>query len=626
MARGRAPGAHTNVRNTNLPSSAVEAIEELQRQINALYSGQAFGEFGRQILSQGIGGSDGSGGGGGGTGGVDGEIEDLTAPPIPQHLKVASGLAANLLTWDPINDRRLGYVEVWRAATNNLGAATMVGTAAGNMFADSVASSQEFFYWVRSVNKWDPSIKSLFNAANGVQGVTGPDIDYLLGLLTGDEPEKPFYAVSVPTTINGVTIQPGVYMKDLYAKAAVVGLFTAGLAVIDSASIISLSAFKIDVDSLAGRLAEFSSGQFQAVFAGKAYITSGNIIDAQITSAKIGDAQITNAKIGAFIQSDDFVSGSKGWIIRKDGYAEIQNLNARGNITANHLEAATGTFIGQLVAASGSFGGELLAGVVDLARLQGQKFEFNTPGTYPLTVPADYPSVRVTLIGGGGGGQAGAGDFDGLGITVGGGAGAGGGAGVRQIFTFSGVTAGTSLSVVVGSGGLSGNNAGIGPGPGGHADPYNPDGNAGGDGGATIVYGLPGNPSAAGGSGGAKWLGKGSFASVYGYNPIVPGASWHLGFTGAAPFGGTGGRGGYPLGQSAGGYGGVGSPGSPGARGGGGGGGAASNYNPNDVETDGGAGGDGYAIVEFFNPNGVVIRSEWDTLITALNGQGILTS
>lgn len=39
----------------------------------------------------------------------------------------------------------------------------------------------------------------------------------------------------------------------------------------------------------------------------------------------------------------------------------------------------------------------------------------------------------------------------------------------------------------------------------------------------------------------------------------------------------------------------------------------------------GGNGGNGYAEIEFFNPNGVIVRTEWNTLISALQRQGIQT-
>ncbi len=48
----------------------------------------------------------------------------------------------------------------------------------------------------------------------------------------------------------------------------------------------------------------------------------------------IEDGSITNAKIGNVIQSNNYVAGKSGWIINKNGFAEFQNIKARGEIEA----------------------------------------------------------------------------------------------------------------------------------------------------------------------------------------------------------------------------------------------------------------------------------------------------
>ncbi|WPD00406.1 host specificity protein J [Proteus terrae] len=48
----------------------------------------------------------------------------------------------------------------------------------------------------------------------------------------------------------------------------------------------------------------------------------------------IEDGSITNAKIGDVIQSNNYVAGKSGWIINKNGFAEFQNIKARGEIEA----------------------------------------------------------------------------------------------------------------------------------------------------------------------------------------------------------------------------------------------------------------------------------------------------
>lgn len=48
----------------------------------------------------------------------------------------------------------------------------------------------------------------------------------------------------------------------------------------------------------------------------------------------IEDGSITNAKIGNVIQSNNYVAGKSGWITNKNGFAEFQNIKARGEIEA----------------------------------------------------------------------------------------------------------------------------------------------------------------------------------------------------------------------------------------------------------------------------------------------------
>ena len=53
-----------------------------------------------------------------------------------------------------------------------------------------------------------------------------------------------------------------------------------------------------------------------------------------MNNALIQDGSITNAKIGNFIQSNNYVSGSRGWSIDKNGFAELNEVTVRGTIYA----------------------------------------------------------------------------------------------------------------------------------------------------------------------------------------------------------------------------------------------------------------------------------------------------
>ncbi|EOK0996511.1 DUF1983 domain-containing protein [Klebsiella pneumoniae] len=85
------------------------------------------------------------------------------------------------------------------------------------------------------------------------------------------------------------------------------------------------------------------------------YIDTARIKNSSLTSTKIADGSITNAKIGNEIRSNDFVDGSRGWRIAKDGSSQFNNVIVRGavyatdgwfqgTVYANHIEGDIGSF------------------------------------------------------------------------------------------------------------------------------------------------------------------------------------------------------------------------------------------------------------------------------------------
>ncbi|HDS5674160.1 TPA: DUF1983 domain-containing protein [Klebsiella pneumoniae subsp. pneumoniae] len=77
---------------------------------------------------------------------------------------------------------------------------------------------------------------------------------------------------------------------------------------------------------------------------------------AYMNAAVIKDGSITNAKIGSEIRSDNFVDGSRGWRVGKDGSSQFHNVIVRG-----HVEAESGSFKGTIYATDGVFRGTVQA-------------------------------------------------------------------------------------------------------------------------------------------------------------------------------------------------------------------------------------------------------------------------
>jgi predicted phage tail protein len=84
------------------------------------------------------------------------------------------------------------------------------------------------------------------------------------------------------------------------------------------------------------------------------FVVEGSTV--YINSVLIKNGSITNAMIGNEIRSDNFVSGSAGWRILKNGSAEFSNATFRGTVYAS-----AGSFTGTVNATSGKFKGTVEA-------------------------------------------------------------------------------------------------------------------------------------------------------------------------------------------------------------------------------------------------------------------------
>jgi len=120
----------------------------------------------------------------------------------------------------------------------------------------------------------------------------------------GIAPSEPFIVRTTPTTINGVSVPAGVYIKDAFIQNGSISNAKIGDAAIDNAKIASLSADKItagtinadrigansisgdklNTNLLAAKLAQITT----------AYVDTANISDAAINIAKIDTATITD--------------------------------------------------------------------------------------------------------------------------------------------------------------------------------------------------------------------------------------------------------------------------------------------------------------------------------------------
>lgn len=80
--------------------------------------------------------------------------EDLTPPPAPENVQAFGSIGIIFITWDQPFYKNHLYAEVWRAESDDIGAATLLGTSTSQGYMDSPRAKEfTYYYWVRFVSK-----------------------------------------------------------------------------------------------------------------------------------------------------------------------------------------------------------------------------------------------------------------------------------------------------------------------------------------------------------------------------------------------------------------------------------------------------------------------------------------
>jgi hypothetical protein len=107
----------------------------------------------------------------------------LPPPPAPTNVVANAAIQNIIVEWDRPNYRGHAYAEVWGAGVDDFSLAVLIGSAPGGIYVDSVGPSITRYYWIRFVNEDD--VRGPFNSISGTVATTGPDVEYILGLLSG---------------------------------------------------------------------------------------------------------------------------------------------------------------------------------------------------------------------------------------------------------------------------------------------------------------------------------------------------------------------------------------------------------------------------------------------------------
>lgn len=579
----------------------------------------------------------------------------ILGPASVASVSVVGGVFENKIAWLlATNGFDVAYAEIWASATNDRDEATLIATvkAPANTYNHvGLEPGVTWYYWLRlkdaagNTSTWYPG-----GATSGIGSAPTTDAAYLLEQLQGavglaqvaEEIARPVSLVDplkfkVDWELGNVNIQK------LAEKT-----FDDNERVHSTAQVVTEAAARASADEASAILIEEVSARLDtgdyAVVKQQSEATASLVegVNAKYLLQVDANGHVAAVQLGSDGNESSMVWLADKFLIAKpDGtgikqlltIGEVNGMNvlgfdgyllgAGGTFTGN-LQAVSGTFTGELIAATGTFSGSLSAGVLDLNKLVGFT-EIRGQGTFYFTIPNDYTSIRYELMGGGGGGAVGMyGEWN-----MASGGGGGGGAGQYVTGSIDNLPAGSTLMLVVGSGGdrgysyrqagfngaptyikLNGNTLAYADfGRGGNVGGYEGWTNAdylaiGGSGG----YGYP-----SGGVGGYvvdQWPSEGS--QVY---PIG-----NRGGHGGNTRWGTGGQGvGGGWGGAASGYG-----------AGGAGGGFAWGWRNSGHSSaqfngwyPGGAGVGGRGVIEFYNPNGVVLRYEFQALKARVDAAGL---
>lgn len=115
----------------------------------------------------------------GGIGSGSAATPGVTTPPVPVGLSVTATLTSLVLQWDSPGVTWISHTEIWRADTNDLGAATFVGTSDSTVWADPLGTTGATkYYWIRFVNingDYGPFNAGTTGGESGTTGLIGED-------------------------------------------------------------------------------------------------------------------------------------------------------------------------------------------------------------------------------------------------------------------------------------------------------------------------------------------------------------------------------------------------------------------------------------------------------------------
>ena len=311
-------------------------------------------------------------------------------PPAITGFTVTPTLANFILEWGAPAYPNHAYTEIWRAGTDDLGAAVRIATTASNMYADPIGQTGAArFYWVRAVSM--ANVTGAYNGTAGTGGTTGkvgnadltdaivtatklaagaidaydkfgtgirppgvgttlptlPDANYPNGALYFNTTDSTLYNVNAAGT-TWVAVTGSV------AASAITGLIV-------DAQLAGMAASKVTGTLSDSQLAAISAAKVTGTLTGTQVaagtITGSNVAAYTLTAGNIAAATITGTEIaGATITGAKMVAGTV-----------TSSQIATGTVVAGNI--ATGTITASQIAGSTITAGQIATGTVTATQM-----------------------------------------------------------------------------------------------------------------------------------------------------------------------------------------------------------------------------------------------------------------
>jgi len=312
------------------------------------------------------------------------------SPPAPLELTANGAMTSVILEWGgTFYNSCYSYTEVWRCNTDDLGAATLIGTTSSGLFTDAVGTEASNYYWVRFVNILGQ--EGAFNFTDGVLGKTSPDVGYLIDQLSdayGSTSQAPFFQIDEATIINGVSIPAGTYMKAAYIHDAAITEAKIGDLAVDTAKIADLAVSEGKIANLAvnnAKIKDLNAEKITAGFIAAARINANTINADHLVVGSTPNA-ITPGTIGAVSPGDVYSSRlDVAFFVHLDGSTTGAEANS----------FPTGTYSGgDYVAASKGDLGYIGVRTVNWSADNGEVAPSVIPAEYDITKLAGDPGTN----------------------------------------------------------------------------------------------------------------------------------------------------------------------------------------------------------------------------------------